>query len=64
MKDYSALIKRINKAVDKANSRNAMSKVHIVNVDDDFTKLTGLIIVLADLTKNALPELPPEEISA
>ena len=46
--NYDAIIKRLNRVIDKAASRVHGSKVHIVNFDTDVTELAGLVVVLAE----------------
>jgi len=46
MISYDALIKRAKKAIEVAEMREAGSSVHIVTVDDDITKLSGLVVIL------------------
>lgn len=64
MKDYSALVKRLNKVIDKAANRVAHSKVHIVAFDVATESLTGLVIILAEPPQEPTENLPPQEISA
>lgn len=44
--DYSLLIKRARAAIKIAENKEAGSTVHKVTIDDDISKLTGLVIVL------------------
>lgn len=64
MKDYSSLVKRINKAIDKAANKVAKSQVHIVDVQADTSALSGLVVILAELPQTITQTSPPEEISA
>ena len=43
---YDSIIKRAKKAIAKAKSICGKAAVHTVTIDDDITKLSGLVIVL------------------
>ena len=64
MKDYSSLVKRLNKVIDKAANKVAQSQVHIVDIEADTTSISGLVIILAELPQTITQTTPPEEISA
>ena len=51
--NYDAIIKRLNKVIDKAASRVHGSKVHIVNFDTDISKLSGLVVILSEPLKTS-----------
>lgn len=44
--NYDALIKRAKKAIDEATNRETPASVHKVTIDDDITKLSGLVVVM------------------
>ena len=56
--NYDAIIKRLNRVIDKAASRVHGSKVHIVNFDTDVTELAGLVVILAESPKPIVPNIP------
>ena len=56
--NYDAIIKRLNRVIDKAASRVHGSKVHIVNIDTDISNLAGLIVILAESPKPIVPNIP------
>lgn len=62
--EYGSLIKRINKAIDKAALRATASNVHIIKFGEDFSKLSGLVVILADKPKPTAQDTPLDQISA
>lgn len=51
--NYDSIVKRINKAIETASARLQNSSVHVVEFGADTSELSGLVLVLADKTKNA-----------
>jgi len=43
---YDSLIKRIKKAIEVAENKEMPVSVHKVTVDDDISKLSGLVVIL------------------
>lgn len=44
--NYDSIIKRAKKALARAKELCGKSNVHTVTIDDDITKLSGLVVVL------------------
>jgi len=48
--NYDSILRRVRKAVEKAESRGSASSVHILTIDDSIENLSGLVIILAELS--------------
>lgn len=44
--NYDTLIKRAEKAIKEAETKDTPASVHKVTIDDDITELSGLVVVM------------------
>jgi hypothetical protein len=44
--NYDTLIKRAEKAIKEAEMKDTPASVHKVTIDDDISKLSGLVVVM------------------
>jgi len=57
--NYDSIIKRINKALDKAKSKLNQAGVHVCSIDDNVEELNGLVIIYhPDYKKPEIPTKP------
>lgn len=61
--NYDAIIRRAKRAIQSATDKIHGSKVHIVDQDADIKSLSGLVVIIADLTKDNTQNMTSDKIS-